>query len=444
VPSYSQITLAQFVTQISTLMDDITAVYWTVPQIQYAVWEALRVWGALTNYWRTRGTFNLNPASSSPYYDLSVVLPALRTRTWTLNQMTQEIQYMLDEAANGISGAGMSGQVNISTILNAIQTARDQFVLDTHLPLSYHSIIASPPPANGMISFPQASVYVHRASWQDTPSGIWTNLWRTDAWAADKANYLWTEEPGAPQNYSEAENAPLMLQLIPAPSNEGLVDALTVDSLDMDLTNPATTFDVPDEWVHGIKYGALNHILSAESQIYDALRAQYAATRYSQAVEFAKDARSIIRLLSGGAPLNVDSLVAADAGNPYWRNQSGAPQVAGVLYDVLAVNPGSPDLAYGMAADVVQSAPLPQTGDYIQLGQEDLDHIVDYVMHILTFKCGGTDFKSTMASYDSFMAGVARRKAINTAKIQYMTPLFAQQQFEWAKRPDVANMAAQK
>ena len=436
MPLYSQVTLSQFVTQISSLMDDAESVYWTVPQIQYAVWEALRIWGALTSYWRTRGTFNLNPTSASPYYDLSAALPALRTRSWTLDQMVQEIQYMLNEAPSGISGTGMSGQVSIATILNSIQAARNQFVLDVQLPLSYHSIIASPAPTNGVVSFPQESVYVHRVSWQDKPSETWTNLWRTDAWAADKSNYLWTQQPGSPQNYSEAENAPLTLQLIPAPINEGLVDALTVDSLSMDLANPASTFNVPDEWVHGVKYGALSLILSSDSQIYDALRAQYAATRYSQAVEFAKDARSIIRVLSNGAPLNMDALVAIDAGDPYWRNQVGSPQITGVLYDILAVSP-IPDRAYGIAADVVQSAPLPQTDDFIQLGQEDtLKRIAEYVTHILTFKCGGTDFKSTMPSYDSFMAGVAKRKAINAAKIEYMTPLFAQAQAEWAMRPD--------
>ena len=43
MPLYSQVTLSQFVTQISSLMDDAESVYWTVPQIQYAVWEALRI-----------------------------------------------------------------------------------------------------------------------------------------------------------------------------------------------------------------------------------------------------------------------------------------------------------------------------------------------------------------------------------------------------------------
>lgn len=37
MPLYSQVTLSQFVTQISSLMDDAESVYWTVPQIQYAI-----------------------------------------------------------------------------------------------------------------------------------------------------------------------------------------------------------------------------------------------------------------------------------------------------------------------------------------------------------------------------------------------------------------------
>lgn len=437
--AYSTTTLAQLISQISYLLDDTGNVYWKVPEITYTVYEALRVWGALTNYWRTRGTFNLNPSSPYPYYDLSLCLPTLRTRTYTLGQMVQEIQYALLENPSGIAGTGMSGQVSITTILQAIQSGRDQFVLDTHLPLSIHSNFAGVP-QDGMVSFPQTSAFVHRVGWQDTASGTWTNLWRQDAWAVDKANALWPTQPGTPQQYSEAENAPLQLQVSPPPQAAGTIEALTVDSMVMDLTNPATVFGVPDEWIHAIKYEALSHLLYTESQLFDPLRAEYCAKRYDQAVEFAKDARSILRLLCNGLPLNLDSLDNVDAGLPFWRNQSGPPQVAGALYDIIAVAPGIPDQPYGMAADVSQTAPLPTSGQYVQIGEEDLDHIVDYVTHSLSFKCGGNDLKSTFPKYDEFMKAVSMRKGVNSAKVQYLTPLFAQPQTEWAQRPSRAKV----
>lgn len=434
---YTGITLTQFVTQISYLLDDTSNRYWIVPEIQFAVFEALRVWGALTNYWRARGVFNLDPSSSTPYYDLSVQLPVLRSRNWTLNNMVLEIQYEILENPAGISGADMSGQTTIQAILNSIQTARNRFVLDTRLPLSVHSAFGNPPSPDGMITFNQSSVYVHRAAWQDIPSSTWTNLWREDAWSIDKNNIQWELQPGQPNSYSEAENSPLMLQLNPPPVNEGMVEALTVDSLVIDTTNPNSLFNIPDEWIHAVKYGALSELLSADSQINDPLRAQYAETRYTQAVEFARDARSIIRLMANRYALPLDSLAAIDAGMPYWRNNTGAPFVAGSLYDMIMVAP-SPNQAYGIIADVVQSAPLPDLSGstFIQLGNEELEEIKKYVVHYLLFKCGGDEFKSSMTGYDSFMKSVSGRKAINSAKIKYMVPLFGQPQSEWAMRPD--------
>lgn len=442
---YTQVTLSQFIAQISTLMDDPLARYWTVPEIQYAVWEGMRVWGAFTNCWRTRGVFNITPAQNSPYYDLSVQLPALRTRVWTLNQMVQEIQYKLLEAPSGISGAGMSGQVSVQSILNAIQSARNRFVLDTRLPLSIHSIFENPPPPTGMIEFGQSSVFVHRASWQDQDSTAWTSLWRDDAWGIDKADPLWTIEPSSPQVYSEAENSPLKIQLVPPPVASGNLEALTVDSVQIDLTNPASLIMVPDEWTHAIMYAALTYLLSSESQLKDMARAEYTDKRYQQSLEFAKDARSMIRMLVNGVPLNIDTITALDAGSPYWRNQTGAPESAGVLYDLVAVSPGIPDTSYGAAMDVVQSAPLPIQGDptpdnfpttYIQMGPEELDALTKYVCHSLTFKCGGSDFKSSLGEYDSFMEAVSNRKGVNRAKIKYLTPLLGQPQAEWQQRPD--------
>ena len=441
---YSLTTLQQFISAISTLLDDSGQVYWTVPEIQYAVYEGMYVWGAFSNYWRSRGVFNAVPPTTGspppPYYDLSQQLPTLRTRTWTLTQMVQEIQYHLLEKPS-MTGVGMSGQISIQAILNAINYARDRFVLDARIPLTYHAVLGSPPPPDGMISFNQNSVYVHRTSWQDTFSSVWTSLWREDGWSLDKNNRLWTVTPGTPNSYSEAENSPLKLQLSPPPLNTGAVEAFTVDSLLVPLTSGSQTFQVPDEWVHAIKYCALARLLSTENQLKDMVRAEYADKRYQQSIEFTKDARSIIRVLCNSIPLPIDAITSLDAGKPYWRNQTGPPRIGGVMYDVLALSPGISDSTYGIAVDVVQAAPLPtynasSATDNIQMGQEDLEYLTRYVVHYLSFKCGGNEFKSSMGEYDSFMQGVSLQKGVNKAKIRYFTPMMGQAQQEWAMKPD--------
>ncbi len=424
--------------QLGTNLDDSSSLYWTDAEKTFAVQEGLRVFGALTSYWRTRGSFSTS--SSATYYDLSQRLPALRTRSWTLDQLTREIQFALLEAANGISGVGMSGQVSITNILQAVQRARNRFVIDSRLP--YSATVSAPgvPPPNGLVQFDQSVVYLHRAAWQDYGSGgnpgAWTNLWREDAWQVDHGSPRWTVEPGSPVQYSEAELAPLMVQISPAPTNSGALEILGVLSKTLDLTNPAETFGLPDEWIHAVKYAALADLYGPNSQIYDPMRGGYCEQRYTQALEFTKTARSLIRILVNGVPLGIDSLAALDAGFPAWRNQIDSPQLAGTLYDILAFSSQVPGSA-GVTCDVVQSAPIPVlAGDFIPLGEEDLGPLTDYCTHVLTIKCGGKELSSTMGDYDNFARACAQRMGITKAKVRMLEPLFGMANREWQARPD--------
>jgi hypothetical protein len=91
---YTQFTMAGLSQHIGILLDDPGEKYWVAEEKYLAIYEALRVWGAHTNYWRERGAFVLSPSAPSPFYDLSTLLPTLRSRTWTLGQMVRDVQYM--------------------------------------------------------------------------------------------------------------------------------------------------------------------------------------------------------------------------------------------------------------------------------------------------------------------------------------------------------------
>lgn len=438
---YNQYTLTSLTTEISNLLDDPSQRFWTVAEIALAIQEGLYVWGALTSYWRTSSTFNT--VVNTAYYDLSVQFPTIRTRAWTLGQMVQDIQFAILENAPGgsVAGTGMSGQTTITAILNAINRARNRFVLDSVLPFSVSTTAVNPVPSNGVVQFADTIGYLHRAAWQDGPSGTWFNLWRQDNYSADAGLYQWQATPDLPRAFSESNLTPLELQIIPIPANIGTLETISVSSLMLNLASAATTFNVPDEWVHAIKWGALAELLSAESQIKDEARAKYANTRYQQAVDFAKNAKSLIRLMYGNLPLMIDTLANVDAGSPTWRNQMGSPRHAGVLYDLVAISPGAPQAVYTLRADVVQSAPIPVVGtDTVDLGPEDIGHLVDYVLHILSFKCGGRELEASYGRYNNFMDAASFRGQINKAKIQYLKPSLEQSALEQGDRPDVYDL----
>jgi hypothetical protein len=473
--AYTQTTLDALCAQIGTLLDDAGELYWTLAEKRLAVWEALRVWGAATSYWRARGYFNLTPGVS--WYDLATELPVLRSRTTMLDQIVREIQYMLLEPATGIAGTPSSGQVSIASILAAVARARNRFVIDTKGPYTIHPDADFTQAADGMTTLPATTIFLHRLSYLGGITRTWVNLWRDDAWGIDHASPTWPLLTGVPVAFSESENSPLDVQLIPPPATTGLLEGVTVDSLVVDTTDATAVFDVPDEYVHAIKYAALADLLASESQLADPMRAQYAETRYQQAVAIALEARSIIRLLIGdpgtpgsattypftvtvtdatsatasvncsitinapappavaAVPLPIDTLANIDAGMPFWRNQVQKPTVAGIVADLLAVA-SVPDRVYGIAADVVRAAPLPGPAEYIQIGREDLQHLVEYVVHILTFKCGGNEFQSTFAGYDAFLSACVGRNNILAADARYLTATFNKPRAEQHQRPD--------
>jgi len=251
----------------------------------------------------------------------------------------------------------------------------------------------------------------------------------------DRVNPLWAI-PGTPSQYSESEMSPLQLQLAPPPAAAGVLEGFTVDTQTIGISNSAATFGVPDEWVHAIKYSALSELLSANNPLYDPIRAQYCAKRYEQYLEFAKASSSILRVLVGGVPIPTDPLSKMDLGDPGWMNSFGAPWGAGVLYDWLTLIPAQLDRVCVVGVDVVRSAPLPAAGDFIQLGDEYLGDLQDYVLHTLSLKCGGKEFLSTLAGYDSFLGTAAKYGGVAKARIQYLEGMFQQPWAEQGVRPD--------
>lgn len=430
--AFNQISLDNLSFQIGNSLDDQREIYWTRLEKYYAITEALRVWGAYTSYWRTRGSFNLTP--NVPYYDLSSKLPLLRPRTVTLQDMVQEIQYHCLEAPNGISGLNMSGQVQVSSIITAIARARNRFVIDSCLPLELIASSMGPPTPEGLCSVDEDIVYIHRAGWQDAFSQKWSNLWRQDEWAYDKTDPTWMTDPGEPQSFSEALNSPLNLQIYPPPNNQGNLELIAAKSITMDINNPASPLNFPDEWCHGIKYAALNDIFDS-GMIFDPVRAEYCETRYQQAVSGITNIKTVNRLIIGNNQVPIDSYAALDAGDIYWRNRYGSPETCGVMNDFLVIAP-LPDKSYGASVDLVQSAPIPATGDaFIQIGQEELANLIDYCVNYLTLKCGGKNLQDTFGNYDSFMTKVDQRKANNDVKIMYLNALTNQPMKEEIDRP---------
>lgn len=418
---YTQYSMSSLIAEIAALIDDPDNIQWKVQEIRYAIVEALRFWGALTSYWRSRGSFST--VASSPWYDLSVQIPNLRPRTVTFDDLCTEIQYHCFELPSGVSGTGLTSQFTINSIILAVARARNRFSMDAAVPLavSQQPITAAP---DARFYVDENIVYLRHGYWLDSVSGAWSPLRPTDAWAQDGYNPLWTLEPGIPFAFSQSVTRPLEVQLFPPPANDGTIEWLTANTNNFQTIVGATTLGIPDEFCHAIKYAALADLFTMDGESADPQRAKYADERYRQTVAVARNHRSVARVQIGNVPIGLSTLRMLDSSFPRWRMQTGKPYNAGCDLDILAFS-AVPNAVYGVTCDVLQSAPIPaDDASFLQIGREFIPNLIDYVQHYLQFKLGGYEFFSSLPSYDGFLQSAKDRNAIQAAQIQFLGPLF--------------------
>jgi hypothetical protein len=432
--AYTQYTLASLGQEISVSLQDPDNIYWSTAEIYAAIKEGLLYWGALTSYWRERGAFTA--LSGVPIYDLNTQFPSLRARTYTLGDFTTEIQYHFLEPPNGISGSGMTDQFTAAQFTTALKRKRNEFVLDSRVPLLFTSSGGLSIAVNsGIVTLPDYIALISRAAWTDLSTTVTTPINLESAYSAEASNPLWTITPGLPVALSVGETQPLQIQFIPPPLASGNLNLLYVSTIDMNLADSTSLFSVPDEFAHSIKYAAMYELLSTSNQAYDPTRAEYCLQRYRSYIEASKLQRSIVRAYLGNLPLALDTFQSLDSCRPYWQNRMGTPSIAACAYDILALA-DVPSTSLAMSADVIRSAPLPATtADYVQLGREEIPYLMDYCRHVLSFKMGGSDFLSTMVLYDNFLAAAKQRNKLLSSKIPYLQPLFGTPKTQEAVEP---------
>lgn len=432
---YTQYSMATLVAEIAGLIDDPSFIQWKYREIRYGIVEALRFWGALTNYWRSRGTFSTTAAQ--PWYDLSATLPALRSRTVTFNDIVTEIDYHCFELPGGVAGTGLSSQFPITSIILACVRGLNRFRMDAGLPLAvFQQSVSAAPAARFFVD--ENNIWLRHAYWQDTPSGAWSPLRPTDAWAQDAYNPLWTLEPAIPFAFSQSVTRPLEVQLFPPPVNDGVIEWLTAQS----ESTSTSLLGIPDEYAHAVKYAALSDLFTMDGESFDPERAQYCDRRYEQTVDIARDHRSVARVQINGAPVGMSTITMLDSSHPRWRMNTGKPSQSACDLDLLAFYK-VPDGLYGVSCDVIQSAPIPADDtQFLQIGRELIPVIIDYVQHYLGFKLGGMEFSDNTSLYNNYMSSAKDRNAIQAKQIRFMQPLYGMPQRENADQMPVQSAAA--
>jgi hypothetical protein len=411
--AYSHTTLAQLRALLAARLHDSSYVFWLSDELDRLLGEAIRTWTALTSYRRERAT--VSTSAGTAFYELQTEIPSLLGYALTDSSLVYDIQYHLLEAATGNSWSG-TDQFTLSDVTNALQRVRDQFLLDTGLVITDSEVAVGPSPPEGRVSLPDTVIAVRRLVWEPV-TGSWSVLWKSDERAETSFSQVWSVDPAKPASFSVMSTRPVEVQLSPHPSDSGTLHLLSVSTGSTLDPTTGVVVGLPDDWTWAVKFGALADLLGKDGPAKDAQRSEYCAARYSQAVQLASSAPSVLHCEVNGVPLVPTSLQELDAFMPGWEGKSrGRPDTFSLAgHNLIAVSP-VPDGVYSLTVDVVRKTGSLSSSTQIQVGREHLDAILDYAEHLAVFKCGGQEFASTSQHLERFLTAAKSYNAKITAE----------------------------
>jgi len=406
--SYGYLTLAEAQTELAGRLGDPKSIFWTTAELTLCIREALRYWNATTMAWKTRFTFNTTTDES--WYDLTAGIVTPIPFDVTDSEVLSFLLYNLIEPQ--LSGGNYVGtdMFSLDDFTQAMQRRRDQFLLETGMVTS-QSVISLPPPPQNRVTLADTVIDVKRMAFIDD-NGVYSTLWRTDEWAAQAFQNNWNLKPQTPNGFSIAAVAPLVLSIIPPPSVHGTAELVTVNS--GAALNPAAgvSLGIPDDFAWVVRMGALADLLNRDGQARDAKRAEYAQARWTEGIALAKIFNSVVNAYINGVQVVPQSVRSFSTYRAGWQNEApGAPNAIGVMSWNLVAIASQPDAGpYSLLFDLVQNAPVPViAGDFLQVGREDLDVILDYAQHLASFKSGGDEFMDTVPLYQNTVGAAKAR-----------------------------------
>lgn len=423
MPGYAHITYAQLQTELTNRLDDLSNVFWSVPEIQLYLLEALRSWQAFAHFWRDRMTFST--IANTIFYDLTQQTGTLLPLTVKDSDLCSVMLYhLLEPQLNAGTYVG-TDMFQLADFTKALERRRNQFLLEAGMVLT-RQVLNWPAPPISRSPIDDRTIALRRVAWID-PGGVFTTLWRSSEWSASAYNRGWENAPGvAPSEYSTAAEPSVTLQVIPPPQNSGQVELLSI--LAGATLNPSVgvLLGIPDDFSWVVKWGALADMLRKTGQSHDELRASYCEQRYNEGVALALVHTSAVQGLINGAQAQIQAVKSFDTFNTNWQNvAAGKPtDLALASWNMLAVSPQPDNVGYSVTLDLVRNAVLPvNAGDLIQLGREELDAILDLAEHLAMFKIGGNEFMETVPLYQNFQRVAAVYNETLLATIDSVQPM---------------------
>jgi len=441
-PLYQYATLAGARQQLANRLYDSGMVFWISAELTLYIQEALRTWNSMAQYWRGDSTFA--PVPGQQWYDLTQVANTLRPYTVLDTDLYTLMEYQLLEPVAGnfpLIGAWTGTKMfTIDDLQNAVQRRRDEILSITGCVVTRSVVALTPNETRTVLG--DKTIDVRRVAYFPVEvdggfggggfgdggfggddNGDPNVLYPDDNWGFQAFEPDWTTQtPGRPSSYAMSAQPPLSFDVDVPPALPGTYELLTMNAGPQLTPTTPTLIGIPDDFFWVLKWGALADLLSKESEAKDTVRAEYCEKRYKQGLALLTNSPAALQIRVNNVPIWMDAVRTADEFDVGWQalteDVPKAAYVAGL--NLIALSPRPPVVdptnpAISITATVVQNAPLPVAdGDFIQVGRDEYDVILDYAQHLALFKCAGFEFTETAQLYARFV----RQAAIYNGKLK--------------------------
>lgn len=148
---------------------------------------------------------------------------------------------------------------------------------------------------------------------------------------------------------------------------------------------------------------------------------------------------SNMRVAFNQSPLSPTSIHAMDMGRGAWESETTAtggdvpttPAVWAVgSVNMIAIWPTDAVGGNSLELDGIASTPILSTdASFVDIGQDELNQLLDFIEHIALFKEGGQEFQQSQALFQSFLRGASTRNALMMASAKFRTWMGLDQDF---------------
>lgn len=404
-PQYSGTTFLSLRNALALRLNDANKVFHTDDELKLHVQDAIRFWNCLTGDQKVKYALTVIP--NVVWYDLNVINGSPRQATLTSQDIFLRLTYSLLEPPSN-QAAVTTSQFSQNDLVQSVQRKRDEFLFKTGCtstvePLAVNAGVST-------IVLPQSVIQVRNQAYWLPTIGTGSPVFKSDEAAASYFGQSSAYSPGPPVGFSAGMEPPLTLELTPAPDVDGTLECLTIESGASLSPSPGIVIPFPQDFIPGLTWGALADLLSMGLEKQDLQRAAYARQRFDEYVALMESFPFVFSSRVNGVPLTVDAVETLNFFSPNWRTVSANPSNVGLSGRNLVCYPTSQTQQIVLLMCANATVPT-LDGDFVQLGDEILDTVLDEAQANAMQKCGGLEAQQAGELHGNIVKLAAQRNA---------------------------------